>query len=66
MKTYVGVEVQLHAFLTSTLDEGEWSGSRSGRFTLRKSDLGSLCIGGWVGPRAGLDGVEKTPKDVVE
>jgi len=28
-----GVEVQLHAFLTSELDGGEWSASRSERFT---------------------------------
>jgi len=32
MKSYWKVEVQLHAFLTSVLDVGEWSGSRSGRF----------------------------------
>ena len=25
MKSYVGVEIQLHSFLTSALDEGEWS-----------------------------------------
>jgi len=28
-----GVEIQLHAFLTSALDGGEWSASRPGRFT---------------------------------
>jgi len=27
------VEVYLQAFLTSALDEGEWSASRLGRFT---------------------------------
>jgi hypothetical protein len=32
MNTYVEVEVQLHAFLTSALNGGEWSGSRPGRF----------------------------------
>jgi len=35
MKTYGGVEVQLHAFVTSELDGGEWSASRFGRFTPR-------------------------------
>jgi hypothetical protein len=35
MKTYGGVEEQLHAFLTSGLDTGEWSASSPGRFTLR-------------------------------
>jgi hypothetical protein len=34
MKTYWGVEI--HAFLTSALCGGEWSTSRSGRFTLEK------------------------------
>jgi hypothetical protein len=33
MKTYGGMEVWLHAFQTSALDEGEWSASRLGRFT---------------------------------
>jgi hypothetical protein len=32
MKTYGGVEVQLHAFLTSALDGGEWLASRPGRY----------------------------------
>jgi hypothetical protein len=34
-KVYGEVEIQLHA-LTSTLDGGGWSASRSGRFTLDK------------------------------
>jgi len=33
MKTYGGVELQIHAFITSALDGGEWSASRPGRFT---------------------------------
>jgi hypothetical protein len=38
-------------FLTSALVGGEWSASRPDRFT--------HWIGGWVGPRAGLDDVKK-------
>jgi hypothetical protein len=33
MKAYVGVDVQIHIFLTSALAGGEWSASRPGRFT---------------------------------
>jgi hypothetical protein len=51
MKTYWGVEVQLHA-LTSVLYGGEWSASCSDRFT-----TGTNWIGGWAGPRAVLDAV---------
>jgi hypothetical protein len=36
IKTYWGVKVELHAFLTSELDGGEWSASRSGHFTLKE------------------------------
>jgi hypothetical protein len=32
MKTYGGVEVQLHALFTSALDGGVWSASRIGDF----------------------------------
>jgi len=32
MKTYGGMEVKLHVFLTSALEGGEWLASRSGRF----------------------------------
>jgi hypothetical protein len=46
-------------FLTSALGRGEWSASRPGRFTLGEIALGTHWIGGWVGPRAGLDAVEK-------
>jgi hypothetical protein len=52
MKTYEGVEVQLHAILTSSLDKGEWSASRPSRFIPGK-------MGGWVHPRAGPEVVVK-------
>jgi hypothetical protein len=53
MKAYGGVYVWIHVF-TSTLVGGEWSASRPGRFT---SD--THWIGRWVGPRVGLDDMEK-------
>jgi hypothetical protein len=43
--------------LTSTLDGGEWSDSRPGRFNLRQRAPCTHWIGGWVGLRAGLDAV---------
>jgi hypothetical protein len=36
--TYGGGEVYFHTFLTSARDGGEWSVSRTGRFTPRKED----------------------------
>jgi hypothetical protein len=45
--------------LTSALDEGEWSASCPGRFTSRERAPATHWIGGWVGPRAGLDAVSK-------
>jgi hypothetical protein len=59
MKACGGVYVQIHIFLTSALGEGEWSATRPCRFTPGEGAPGSYWIGGWVGPRAGLDDVEK-------
>jgi hypothetical protein len=43
------------SFLICALDGGEWSASRSFRFTLRETCPGAHCIGGWVGPLVGLE-----------
>jgi hypothetical protein len=47
------------SFLTSALDGGEWSASRPCRFTSNERAPGNYWIWGWVGPRVGLDAVEK-------
>jgi hypothetical protein len=57
MKAYGGIDVYIHIFLTSAL-VGEWLASHPGCFTPGENAFGTHCIGGWVGPRAGLD-VEK-------
>jgi len=43
MKTW-GVEVQLHTFLNSGIDDGEWRASRPGRFK-----PGAHWIRSWMG-----------------
>jgi hypothetical protein len=57
MKTYWGSGGI--AFATSSLDGGEWSASRPGRFTYGVRDPGTHCRGGWVESRAGVDAVAK-------
>jgi hypothetical protein len=59
MKAYGGVDIEIHIFLTSALDGGEWSASRPCRFTSRKGAFDTQWIGGWVDSRASLDDVEK-------
>jgi len=46
-----GLEVYLHAFLSSALDGSEWPVSRP--------DLSTPEERAWMGPTAGLDPVEK-------
>jgi hypothetical protein len=53
------VDVYIHIFMTSALVGGEWSASRPGRFTPGERAPVTHCIGGWVGPRTGLDDMEK-------
>jgi hypothetical protein len=59
IKTYGRAEVYLHAFLTSALDVGERSASRSGLFTPRERPPDTHWIGGTLDPRSGLDAVSK-------
>jgi hypothetical protein len=45
-----------YSFMTSALDEGEWSASRPGRaFTPGERTHGTHCTESWVGPRASMD-----------
>jgi len=42
--------------MTAALEGGEWSAARPGRTLPPRETLGTHFTGGWVGPRAGLDG----------
>jgi hypothetical protein len=53
IKMYWGVEIQLHAFVTSVLGGGEWSASHSGDFIPLGKGLGELQS------RYGPEGEEK-------
>jgi hypothetical protein len=46
-------------FLTSGLVGGEWPAPRPCHFTLGETAAGIHWIGGWVGPRIGLDYMAK-------
>jgi hypothetical protein len=46
-------------FLNSALDGGEWSASNPCRFTPGERVPITYWIGGWAGPRVGLDAAEK-------
>jgi hypothetical protein len=46
-------------FLNSSLDGDVRPASRPGRFTPRETAPGTHCVGGWMGPRAGLGVMEK-------
>jgi hypothetical protein len=59
MKTYGGVGVSLHTFLTSASDVGELSVSRPGRFTTWQKAHGTHWAGGCINSRVGLDAVDK-------
>jgi len=52
------VEANLHIFLTTTLDGGEWLALRSGLFTPQEIVPVIHCIRVCLGLRVGLDAVE--------
>jgi hypothetical protein len=49
----------MQVFLTSALVGDECSASRAGRFIPREIAPRTYWIGGWMGPRAGLNDMEK-------
>jgi len=53
-----GLEVNLHLFLISALDWGEWSASCPAAWILEMNPC-TNWIGGWLGPRARLSGFEE-------
>jgi hypothetical protein len=59
MKVYGGMVVYIRISLTSALVGGEWSASPPRCFTPGEIAPRTHWIGDWVGPRAGLDDVEK-------
>jgi hypothetical protein len=59
MKTFGGVHVEIHVLLTSALVGGKWTVSRLSCFTPGERAPGNHWIGGWLGPRTGMDDVEK-------
>jgi hypothetical protein len=50
----------LNSSKTLAIEGCEWSAARPGS-TLPRERPGTHCTGGWVGPRAGLDGREISP-----
>jgi hypothetical protein len=58
MKTYGGVDVHIHIFLTLALVGGEWSASWPQCFAPEERAPCAHWIGGWVGPRTDMDTVE--------
>jgi hypothetical protein len=59
MNTYGELAIWFHVFLTSALDGGELSASRTGRFTPGERAPCSHWIAGWKGARSSLEAVAK-------
>jgi hypothetical protein len=59
MKTYGGIDIEIHILLSSALVGSERSATRTCHFTPGEITPGTYCIGVWVGPMAGLDDMVK-------
>jgi hypothetical protein len=59
MKVYVGVNIQIHIFVTLALDGGEWSTPCPCHFNPGERASSTHCIEGWTSPRADLHDVKK-------
>jgi len=55
-----GVRVYSSTLLPLAIDGHQWSPSWSSHFIPWRKSPGTLCTGGWLGHRAGLDILEKT------
>jgi hypothetical protein len=51
--------MSIHLSLTSALVVGDWSASTPCRFISKERASSTSWVGGWVGPGAGLDDMEK-------
>jgi hypothetical protein len=54
MKSYGGMKVELHQFLTKALAAGEWFASRPAALS-----PGKQLPGGWADPKDGVDVTER-------
>jgi hypothetical protein len=55
MKTYGGIDIEIHVFLTLALVGGEGSASCHGHFIPRGKSPSTYWTGGWVSPRTSPD-----------
>jgi hypothetical protein len=59
MKSYGEEDVQIRVFLTSALVRAKWFALRPCRFTPGERSPTTRWRGVWMGPRAGLNDMEK-------